>query len=215
MTDSLEAGLRDGLSGLGLDLSDQQVVQLLGYLELLGKWSKVYNLTAVREPAEMLTHHLLDSLSVVRPLRRQTQNRPVRLLDVGSGAGLPGAVIAICCPDIEVECVDTVAKKAAFIQQAAATLSLPNLKGVHNRVERLQRSYDVISCRAFASLADFVALSSAVLSEQGIWLAMKGKLPSSEIGELPADIDVFHVEHLKVPGLEGERCIVWMKRVTA
>lgn len=214
MTDSLEAGLREGLAGLGLDLQDEQVVQLLGYLELLAKWTKVYNLTAVREPAEMLTHHLLDSLSVVNPLRRQTKNRPVRLLDVGSGAGLPGAVIAICCPDIEVECVDAVAKKAAFIQQAAVTLSLPNLRGVHNRVERLQRSYDVICCRAFASLADFVALSSAVLSEQGVWLAMKGKLPAAEIGELPADIDVFHVEQLRVPGLDGERCIVWMKRVT-
>lgn len=214
MTDSLEAGLREGLAGLGLDLQDKQVVQLLGYLELLAKWTKVYNLTAVREPAEMLTHHLLDSLSVVNPLRRQTKNRPVRLLDVGSGAGLPGAVIAICCPDIEVECVDAVAKKAAFIQQAAVTLSLPNLRGVHNRVERLQRGYDVICCRAFASLADFVALSSAVLSEQGVWLAMKGKLPAAEIGELPADIDVFHVEQLRVPGLDGERCIVWMKRVT-
>jgi len=212
MRAQLEAGLRSGLNDLGLALTDGQTAQLLDYLELIRKWNKVYNLTAVREPVEMLTHHLLDSLAVIAPLQRQTQGRPISLLDVGSGAGLPGVVIAICCPEVRVDCVDTVAKKAAFVQQAAATLGLPNLRGLHNRVENLSGPYEVVSSRAFASLADFVAWSSAALAEQGVWLAMKGKHPTDEIAALPRDVEMFHVEQLEVPGLDAERCIVWMKR---
>jgi 16S rRNA (guanine527-N7)-methyltransferase len=212
MTADREAALRNGLSTLGLALADEQVAQLLAYLDLIGKWTQVYNLTAVRDPAEMLTHHLLDSLAVVAPLRRQTQGRPVQLLDVGSGAGLPGVVIAICCPEVRVDCVDTVAKKAAFIQQAAANLKLPNLRGVHGRVEKLEGSYDVIASRAFASLPDFVAWSGGALATGGVWLAMKGKRPDEEIAALPVQVEVFHVEQLEVPGLGAQRCIVWMKR---
>ena len=212
MRAALEAGLRSGLNGLGLSLGDAQIGQLLDYLELIRKWNKVYNLTAVRDPAEMLTHHLLDSLAAVGPLRRQTQGGAINLLDVGSGAGLPGVVIAICEPEIRVDCVDTVAKKAAFVQQAAVTLGLPNLRGLHDRVENLTRAYDVVSSRAFASLADFVTWSSEVLAEQGVWLAMKGKHPADEIAALPLAVQVFHVEQLQVPGLDAERCIVWMKR---
>jgi 16S rRNA (guanine527-N7)-methyltransferase len=211
MRAQLEAGLRSGLNDLGLALTDGQTAQLLDYLELIRKWNKVYNLTAVREPVEMLTHHLLDSLAVIAPLQRQTQGRPISLLDVGSGAGLPGVVIAICCPEVRVDCVDTVAKKAAFVQQAAATLGLPNLRGLHNRVENLSGPYEVVSSRAFASLADFVAWSSAALAEQGVWLAMKGKHPADEIAALPPEVEMFHVEQLEVPGLDAERCIVWMK----
>jgi len=212
MRAELEAGLRSGLDELGLALSDTQIGQLLDYLELIRKWNKVYNLTAVREPAEMLTHHLLDSLAAVGPLRRQTQGRAISLLDVGSGAGLPGVVIAICAPELRVDCVDTVAKKAAFVQQAAVTLGLPNLRGLHDRVENLRRAYDVVSSRAFASLADFVSWSSGALAEEGVWLAMKGKHPADEIAALPLTVQVFHVEQLQVPGLDAERCIVWMKR---
>jgi 16S rRNA (guanine527-N7)-methyltransferase len=211
MHEGLEAGLRAGMSELGLTLADAQVTHLLDYLELIRKWNKVYNLTAVRQPAEMLTHHLLDSLAVIGPLRRQTQGKPISLLDVGSGAGLPGVVIAICCPEIRVECVDTVAKKAAFVQQAAAALALGNLRGVHDRVENLSGPYDVVTSRAFASLADFITCSSAALAEQGVWLAMKGKHPADEIAVLPQEVEVFHVEQLQVPGLDAERCIVWMK----
>ncbi len=213
---SLAATLRRGLTDLGLALSDAQIDQLLDYLALIDKWNKVYNLTAVRDPAEMLTHHLLDSLAVVTPLRRHLAEAALprsRLLDVGSGAGLPGVVLAICCPDVVVHCVDTVAKKAAFIQQAALSLKLPNLRGLHARVETLTEPYDVVSSRAFASLVDFTSWSAGALAEQGVWLAMKGKRPADEIAALPATTQVFHVEPLVVPGLVAERCIVWMRSV--
>ncbi len=220
MTKPLELELRAGIRALGLDLSDAQVAQLLAYQDLIQKWTKVYNLTAVRDPAEMLTHHLLDSLAVVLPLQKQLTamraagafavGAPVRLLDVGSGAGLPGAVIAICCPQVNVHCVDTVAKKAAFIQQVAVSLRLPNLRGIHARVENLTDTYDVVSSRAFASLPDFVTWSLKCLSERGVWMAMKGKHPADEIAALPAGVEVFHVEPLVVPGLDAERCILWL-----
>lgn len=209
---SLEPGLRTGLADLKLSLSDAQVSQLLAYLDLIQKWNKVYNLTAVRDPQEMLSHHLLDSLAAVTPLRRQTGGRAAKLLDVGSGAGLPGVVFAVCCPELQVDCVDTVGKKAAFIQQAATQLKLPNLRGIHDRVENLPGPYDVISSRAFAALADFASWSQGALAEQGVWLAMKGKHPADEIAALPPQAEVFHVEQLSVPGLAAERCIVWMRR---
>jgi len=246
----LEPRLRQGLAELGLALDDAQVQRLLDYLDLIQKWTRVYNLTAVRDPSEMLTHHLLDSLAAILPLQQQLQarslggrafcagqggaraaggghgaersaaqtpsglaaSRMVRFLDVGSGAGLPGIVIAICCPDITVHCVDTVGKKAAFIQQVAASLKLPNLRGVHARVESLTEPYDIVSSRAFASLVDFTKWSAGAFAEQGVWMAMKGKHPSDEIAALPSSVEVFHVEQLKVPGLDAERCIVWMRR---
>ena len=216
----LEQALRQGVAALELTLDDAQIAKLLDYLALIEKWTKVYNLTAVREPAEMLTHHLLDSLAVIKPLRQQLaagapipSGQSVRLLDVGSGAGLPGIVIAICCPDIRVDCVDTVAKKIAFIRQVAATLRLSNLQGLHARVESLIQKYDVVSSRAFASLVDFTQWSKAALGEHGVWLAMKGKDPAEELVVLPSGVSVFHVEQLKVPGLDADRCIVWMRQL--
>lgn len=150
MSDVLTERLRAGVQALALELGDVQLAQLLEFLALLQKWNKVYNLTAVRDPQEMLTHHLLDSLAAVPPLRRHIAQAgvpaPVRLLDVGSGGGLPGVVFAICCPGVDVSCVDTVAKKAAFIQQAAAALQLSNLHGLHARVENLDGPFDVVSC---------------------------------------------------------------------
>ncbi|MFN7856515.1 MAG: 16S rRNA (guanine(527)-N(7))-methyltransferase RsmG [Acidovorax sp.] len=220
---SLRDPLKSGAAALGLALSDAQLDQLMEFMAQLHKWNKVYNLTAVREPQEMLSHHLLDSLAAVAPLRRHLAGlaglagqggapAPVRLLDVGSGGGLPGVVFAICCPDLDVSCVDTVGKKAAFIQQVAAVLRLRNLHGIHARVETLTASFDVVSCRAFASLPDFVTWSrSALAAPQGVWLAMKGKRPQDEIATLPASVGVFHVEPLAVPGLDAERCIVWMR----
>ena len=211
MSVDLEEGLRSGAQALGLSLSDEQVQRLLGYMGLIQKWNKVYNLTAVRDPADMLTHHLLDSLTAIAPLSRHTQGQPIRLLDVGSGGGLPGVVLAICMPELNVSCVDTVAKKAAFVQQVAVSLKLPNLRGLHARVESLTDPYQVISSRAFASLPDFVAWSRSALAEGGVWMAMKGKHPQEEIDALPEDVKVFHVEPLTVPGLDVERCMVWMK----
>jgi 16S rRNA (guanine527-N7)-methyltransferase len=199
-------------------------------MDLIGKWTKVYNLTAVRDANEMLTHHLLDSLAVIVPLRRELAKLPTlevdvgaeqgpaklaqtkfSLLDVGAGAGLPGIVIAITCPEVSVTCVDTVAKKAAFIQQVAATLKLPNLKGLHARVESLTQPYDVVCSRAFASLIDFTTWSKSALASHGVWMAMKGKHPDPELAVLPESIKVFHVEQLQVPGLDAERCIIWMR----
>ena len=221
--DALRTQLQAGAEALALGLTDAQITQLLDFLALLQKWNKVYNLTAVREPQEMLTHHLLDSLAAVAPLRRQVAAlqqggapAPVRLLDVGSGGGLPGVVFALCCPDVDVSCVDTVGKKAAFIQQAAVALKLRNLHGLHARVETLTTPFDIISCRAFASLPDFVTWSrGALAAPHGVWLAMKGKRPEEEIAALPADVQVFHVEQLTVPGLDAERCIIWMRPATA
>lgn len=218
MSDSLQAALKQGAEVLALQLDERQIGQLMDYLALIQKWNKVYNLTAVRDPAEMLTHHLLDSLAVIQPLRQQLQGRApadgqgLKLLDVGAGAGLPGVVIAICCPDIAVTCVDTVAKKAAFVQQVAVSLKLPNLRGLHARVETLTEEYDVVSSRAFASLVDFANWSCSALAPSGVWLAMKGKHPSDELAQLPPAVEVFHVEQLAVPGLDGERCIVWMRK---
>ena len=203
--------LRQGAAALGLALDEAAQTRLLAYLDLLAKWNRVYNLTALRDPAQMLTHHLLDSLAVVAPLSRHTQGRPARLLDVGSGGGLPGVVIAICCPEIAVTCVDAVAKKAAFVQQAAGALSLDNLAGRHARVETLHEPFDIIASRAFASLADFISWSRGALAERGVWLAMKGKRPDDEIAALPAGAEVFHVEPLQVPGLDAERCLVWLR----
>ena len=221
MSAALEHTLRSGAQALALDLSEAQIAQLLDFIALLQKWNKVYNLTSVREPAEMMTHHLLDSLAAVAPLRRHLatlvqgdispcQSASLRLLDVGSGGGLPGVVFAICCPQLDVSCVDTVAKKAAFIQQAAVALKLRNLHGIHARVESLAGPFDVVSCRAFAALADFTAWSRAALGFNAVWLAMKGKHPADEIASLPAEVQVFHVEPLTVPGLDAERCIVWL-----
>lgn len=211
MSVNLEEGLRTGAKALNLNLSDEQIQRLLDYMALIQKWTKVYNLTAVRDPADMLTHHLLDSLTAIAPLSRHTEGQPIKLLDVGSGGGLPGVVLAICMPELNVTCVDTVAKKAAFVQQVAVSLKLPNLRGLHARVESLTDPYQVICSRAFASLPDFVTWSRSALAEGGVWMAMKGKHPQDEIDDLPADVKVFHVEPLSVPGLDVERCMVWMK----
>ncbi len=204
------------LDTLGLSLGDGQTQQLADYLALIQKWNKVYNLTALRDPAEMRTHHLLDSLSVVAPLQAQTGGSPLKVLDVGAGAGLPGVVIAITRPDADVTCVDTVAKKAAFVQQVAVELRLRNLHGQHARVETLKGgNFDVVCSRAFASLVDFTTWSADALAPGGIWLAMKGKHPADEIAALPPSVEVFHVEQLTVPGLDAERCIVWMRKKAA
>ena len=212
----LRSTLMAGLKALQLDLSEQQDDQLLAYQAMIAKWTKVYNLTAVRDPAEMMTHHLLDSLAAIPALQRHLDSAGLeqgsRLLDVGSGAGLPGVVIAICCPDIHVTCIDAVAKKMAFVQQVATELKLTNLSARHVRVETLSEPFDVITSRAFATLTDFVEGSRRALKPvTGIWMAMKAKDTAVERAALAADIDVFHVGPLRVPGLDAERHLVWIR----
>ena len=199
---------------LGLEPTPAQVQLLLGYVDLLQRWNAVYNLTAVRDRQAMLSQHLADCLAVVKPLQRQIAQG--RVLDVGSGGGLPGAVLAIMLPAVDVICVDTVSKKAAFVQQVAGALTLPNLHAVHARVETLALPpFDLIVSRAFASLTDFAALTRTLLAPGGVWMAMKGKVPEAEMTALPRDIEVFHVEPLAVPGLDASRCLVWMRPVAA
>jgi 16S rRNA (guanine527-N7)-methyltransferase len=187
--------------------------RLARYLELLAKWNAAYNLTAVRDPAHMRVQHLADCMGVVAPLRRELgiASSP-RILDVGSGGGLPGVVLAIAEPGWDITCVDAVGKKAAFIRQVASELALPNLHAVHTRVETLDAEpFDVITARAFASLTDLTRLTRPFLATRGLWMAMKGKRPDEEIVALPADVTAFHVESLDVPGLDAERCLVWMR----
>jgi 16S rRNA (guanine527-N7)-methyltransferase len=223
LTESLSLPLDQGLEHLGLEVPLPARRQLVEYLALIDRWNRVYNLTAVRNPADMLVQHLLDSLAVVIPLRRHLQARgpapgldtpSARVLDVGSGAGLPGVVLSIVEPRWDVTCVDAVAKKASFIRQVAAELGLPNLRAQHARVEDLPApsGFDIVTSRAFASLADFVSLTGPLLSPTGCWMAMKGKVPEDEMAGLPAGVEVFHVEQLEVPSLEAQRCLVWMRK---
>jgi 16S rRNA (guanine527-N7)-methyltransferase len=202
---------------LGLALGASERVRLLGYLSLIRRWNKVYNLTALRNPTEMFTHHLLDCLAVVRPLEQGTADRPrpLRVLDVGSGAGLPGVILALLEPDWQVTCVDAVAKKATFIRQVAAELHLTNLDAVHGRVEADEtfgdRRFDLIVSRAFASLADFSRLTRRLLAPGGAWAAMKAHLSDAERDELPSDVTMFHVEQINVPKLDATRRLVWLR----
>lgn len=204
--------LTEGAAALGVALSETQATLLFDYLALASKWNRVYNLTAVRKPEDMLVQHLLDSLGVVAPLRRWAGEKAKRLLDAGSGAGLPGVVVAALLPGFEVTCVDAVGKKAAFVRQVAAELGLKNLASVHARVEAMQGvAADAITSRAFASLRDFTALTRRHLGEGAVWVAMKAAVPAGELAALPPDVEVFHVEQLIVPGLHADRCLVWMR----
>jgi len=210
--EALRPALREVVASLALEVSGTQLDALLAYLALLQRWNATYNLTAVREPAQMLTQHLSDCLAVITPLRRTLGGGPSRVLDVGSGGGLPGVVVAILNPALAVTCVDAVGKKAAFVQQVAGELQLRNLRAEHRRVEQLRAEpFDLVTSRAFASLADFVQLTSAHLGPRGVWMAMKGKVPTDELAQLLTSINVFHVEQITVPGLDAERCVVWMR----
>ncbi|MFM0476089.1 16S rRNA (guanine(527)-N(7))-methyltransferase RsmG [Paraburkholderia strydomiana] len=203
--------LADGVGELGLQLSDAQLSRLLDYVALLAKWNAVYNLTAIRDPRQMLIQHILDSLSIVPHL---VQRNSGTVLDVGSGGGLPGIVLAIVRPDWGVTVNDIVHKKTAFQAQAKAELGLTNLSVVTGRVETLRpgaevsAKFDVIVSRAFAELADFVTLARHLVAEQGAILAMKGVRPDDEIGRLPAGAHVEQIIRLDVPFLDAERHLV-------
>lgn len=204
--------LQDILTGLDIHPSAAQTSALLKYLDLLERWNATYNLTAVRDRSGMLIQHLADCLAVIPALRRE-MTQPSRVLDVGSGGGLPGVVVAAMLPSADVTCVDAVAKKVAFVRQVAGALTLPNLHSLHSRVEQLQQpNFDLVTSRAFSSLANLVRLTRPALKSGGQWMAMKGRAPADEIAALPDDVEVFHVEQLRVPGLDAQRCLVWMRK---
>jgi len=206
---SLAAQLAAGVAELGVDAGPEAQNKLLAYLELMAKWNRVYNLTALRNPREWVTHHLLDSLSVLPHIRGPL------VVDVGSGAGLPGLALAMVRPDWQVVSVEAVDKKAAFQRQVAAELALTNVKVEGRRVEDLVLAggADTVVSRAFSSLADFVNLTRHLLKPGGQWAAMKGRLPQEEIAALPGDVRVGEIIELKVPGLDAERCVVMMAPV--
>ena len=205
---------RIGLGAAELDvaLDATQVERFVAYLRLIERWNAVHNLTAVRDPEDMVTHHLLDCLAAAAALVRRRPVLPSRLLDVGSGAGLPGLVFAVVFPETEVVCVDSVGKKASFIRQAAAVLRARNAAAIHARVATLSGAYDIVASRAFSSLGELVEATRHLLDDGGEWMALKGKRPGDEIASAGAIVST--VEPIVVPGLSADRCIVWMRAPT-
>lgn len=219
--------LAEGAAQLGCPLAPVQLAQLRSYRGLLQRASRVHNLTAIHDEAAIDTLHLLDSLALVPAIDRlfaavdddDESDRPAQhdapptILDIGSGAGLPGVVLAIARPRWCVVCLDAVAKKMRFVQQVGIELGLRNLRAVHARAEQAPAvGAEIVVSRAFASLADFVGATRKHLRPGGVWVAMKGRAPADEIAALPPDVAVFHVEPLRVPGLDAERCLVWMRQ---
>lgn len=205
---TLEQELEAGLAQLGLELSAEQIDRLNQYLALLNKWNKTYNLTAVRETERMVAYHVLDSLSALPHIQG------MRVLDVGSGGGMPGMLFAIARPDWQLTLIDANHKKTTFLRQAAIELGLDNVEVHCERVEALAApAFDVITSRAFADLAEFVRLTRHVLADGGVWAALKGVYPYEEIAQLPDDIRVVSVQALHVPGLDAERHLVTLARV--
>lgn len=201
--------LRDGIRELSLSLDEAQCNKLLDFVSLLQKWNGVYNLTAVREPMQMMTQHLLDSLAAL-PAFEGKRN----ILDVGAGGGLPGIVLAIARPDMQVSLIDTVQKKTAFLTQVKSELGLSNVTVHSGRVEKLQgvEKFDAITSRAFSELNDFIRLSEHLMKEGGIYIAMKGVIPKDEIASVPPGWKVKEIVPLKVPGMQAERHLILMCR---
>ena len=214
--DQVEA-IRGDLLALGLDRNLIAAPALGAYLQLLARWNRTYNLTGTKDASRIRFEHMIDCLAIV-PALRQTiaADSPARLLDVGSGAGLPGVILAILHPAWRVDCIDAVGKKAAFIRQVAGQLNLQNLSAIHARVETIASSrshtYDLILSRAFSSLRNFVDLSRPLLKPDGFWIAMKGKVPHEELAELHDDVVIRQVQKLEVPGTNLDRCIVLLER---
>ena len=198
--------LSGGLDQLGINLPESAIEQLIAFETLLLKWNRTYNLTAIRDPGDVRIQHILDSLSILPWI---TQGK---LLDVGSGGGLPGIPLAICKPELQVTLVDAVQKKVSFLQQAAIELGLKNITPTHARVETLSAlTFDIITSRAFAEIAQFIELTRHLIAPAGRWYAMKGLIPHAEIAALPSDIEVEHIHPLAVPGLEAERHLLVLK----
>ena len=206
--DTLHARLRGGIDQMSLTLPDAAVTRLLDYQALLERWNATYNLTAVRDPAEMVTRHLLDSLAIAPYVRGAT------LADLGTGAGLPGIPLAIAMPQCDVLLVDANGKKVRFLREAIRTLKLERVSAVQARVETVTGKFDCITARAFASLADMLAWGGHLLAPGGEWLAMKGRAPDAELDALPPGFTVRAVNALTVPGLDAERHLVVLAGAT-
>lgn len=208
--------LRQACDQLALQVDAEQVDKLLAYLAQMQRWNRTYNLTAIRDPQQMLVQHLVDSLSVVNPLCRViAADAPATVYDIGSGGGLPGVVLAIMRSTWQIGCVDAVEKKMAFVRQMSGVLSLPNLRAIHARVEDLPPAgCDVVVSRAFASLNDFASLAGRHVRNDGTLVAMKGKVPEDEIQALhqQGEWRVENIQALQVPALDAQRCLIWMRR---
>jgi len=210
--------LIEALRALSLTTTLSQQTALLEYLSQLMRWNKTYNLTAIRDPDQALVHHIFDSLSLVTPIIDVLASRPGEapmVVDVGSGGGLPGVILAIMLPSVQVICVDAVEKKTMFVRQMVGVLALQNLSAQHARIETLTSLQSmIVTSRAFASLEDFARLAGAHVSEGGYLLAMKGRVPTEEITALQT-LTSWHaqvVQPLIVPELDSQRCLVWMQR---
>ncbi|MET3118655.1 16S rRNA (guanine527-N7)-methyltransferase [Undibacterium sp. GrIS 1.8] len=206
---SLRASLAEGIKALPLSLDDAQIDQMIAYLALLSKWNSVYNLTSIRDPKEMVKQHVLDSLSAA-PAFKDAKN----VLDVGAGGGLPGMILAITYPAIQISMIDTVSKKTAFLTQAKTELGLKNVTVHTGRVEALavNEKFDVITSRAFSELCNFINWSGHLLAEGGQFIAMKGVAPDQEIERMPEGWQVQSLQALSVPGMDAERHLVFIKR---
>lgn len=217
--DDFERRLTGAARALGLAMKPGQAQTLLTYMQQMQRWNRTYNLTAVRDAGQMLVQHVFDSLAIIQPLRLALGDATVssgrHIVDVGSGGGLPGVVIAAMEPQWQVRCVDAVEKKMAFVRQMTGVLNLPNLHAVHARIESLPPlDADIVISRAFASLDDFAALAGRHVSQKGRLLAMKGREPTEEIAALQQNTGWFveRIEPLTVPELDAQRCLVWMSR---
>lgn len=221
MERTVDAPARDRIRAvaaqLGVTLAAAQAEQMLRYLSLLERWSAVHNLSALQNREEILIRLVFDSLSLSAALFRHAGGRELSVLDVGTGSGFPAAAIAIAQPGWAVSAVDSVAKKVAFVQQAAADCDIANLRAIEARVENLPPGdgFDAIVSKAFGSLANLVVRTERLQKAGGVWVAQKGKHPASEIAELPPRFQVFHVEPVTVPHLIEERCLVWLRRSEA
>ena len=216
--DGFRLRIKKAALALDLSLESEQIEKLLTYLQQMQRWNKTYNLTALRDPEQMLIQHVFDSLSVVpsiKEIERLRKTSDLTIVDVGSGGGLPGVILANTCSTWNIHCVDAVEKKMAFVRQMSAVLKLPNLNAHHLRIEQAQSfEADVVISRAFASLVDFVQLSERHINSTGQMLAMKAKYPTEEITELEKTTNwkVEHIQELNVPELNAERCLVYLTK---
>ncbi len=203
---TLRQQLEQGLSALALELDGAAIDRLLAYQALLQRWNASYNLTAIRDPAEQISRHLLDSLAILPHVHGQ------RLADIGTGPGLPGLVLAMAAPGREVLLVDSNGKKVRFLREAIRSLGLRGVQAIQSRVEQVEGQFDCITARAFASLADMLTWGGHLLAPEGRWLAMKGRHPDDELAALPAGFELRRSLRLQVPGVEGERHLLEIAR---